>query len=196
MDRYSWSRCLGLAAILSLSAGACTSSPDAPSGARTSPEASIPVHSLKGGCSGTVLTDSEPPGWAQSGWSHTTGTPWPVPWALGTSEDALAYVFAIQLVAGVSPRKDGSNNKIAWVAKGNPSTNFVVEGRPLGQAKPVVTIPGGPSIVDVPTAGCWTFRLVWGPAYPGDTTIIGEHTSTINLEVLPAGMLPSRPTGG
>lgn len=189
------SRGAGLAAILILLAGACTSSPAAPSQARTSPEAGIPIHSVAGGCSGTVVTDSEPPRWAQGGWSHTKGTPWPVPWALGTSADALAYVFAIQLVAGVSPRKDGSNNKIAWVAKGNPSPNFVVEGRPLGQSKPVVSIPGGPSIVDVPTAGCWTFRLVWGPAYAGDTTITGEHTSTINLEVLPAGMLPSGLSG-
>jgi hypothetical protein len=37
----------------------------------------------------------------------------------------------------------------------------VVEGRPLGQSQPVLTIAGGPSIVDVPTAGCWTFRLSW-----------------------------------
>jgi hypothetical protein len=114
------------------------------------------------------------------------GAPWPVPWALGTSADALAYVFAIQLVAGVSPRKDGSNNKIAWVAKGNPSPNFVVEGRPLGQSQPVVTVAGGPSIVDVPTPGCWTFRLSW--------SLAGRHTSTINLEVLPAGQLPSKAT--
>jgi hypothetical protein len=62
----------------------------------------------------------------------------------------------------------------------------MVEGRPLGQSQPVVTIVGGPGIVDVPTAGCWTFRLSW-------TANGGQHTSTINLEVLPNGTLPAKP---
>jgi hypothetical protein len=43
---------------------------------------------------------------------------------------------------------------------------------------------GGPSIVDAPAAGCWTFRLTWGAA---------EATSTIHLEVLPAGTTPPVP---
>jgi hypothetical protein len=30
-----------------------------------------------------------------------------------------------------------------------------------------------------PTAGCWTFWLVWGPAYAGDATITGEHCSAL-----------------
>lgn len=60
---------------------------------------------------------------------------------------------------------------------------MMVEGRPLGQTQPVVTIAGGgPSIVDVPTPGCWTFQLSWSAN--------GQHSSTINLEVLPAGKLP------
>jgi hypothetical protein len=105
-----------------------------------------------------------------------------VPWAMGNPDDAVAFLFATQLVAGGSPREDGSNNKVLWVVKDYP-TGALVEGRPLGQALPVVTIAGGPSITDVPTAGCWTFRLVWGPA---------DHarSSIINLEVLPAGTLP------
>jgi hypothetical protein len=53
-----------------------------------------------------------------------------------------------------------------------------------------VTVPGGPSITDVPTAGCWTFRLSWNYK--------GQHSSTINLQVLPAGtnpmLLPSTPS--
>jgi hypothetical protein len=112
-----------------------------------------------------------------------------VPWAQGTSADTLAYVFSTQLVAGVSPRKDGSSNKIAWVVKQNPS-NFVVIGRPLGVSQPIVSVPGGPSIVDVPSAGCWTFWLVWASPNAGDPTTSGAHTSTINLEVLPTGTLP------
>ena len=78
---------------------------------------------------------------------------------------------------------DGSNNKVLWVTKDYPSGgNVVVEGRPLGQSQPVLTIAGGPSIVDVPTAGCWTFRLSWSAN--------GQHSSIINLEALPVGTNP------
>jgi hypothetical protein len=130
-----------------------------------------------------VLTDAEPPLWAQGGWSHAKGTPWPVPWAFGTEHTTLAYLFATRLVAGTSPRVDGSQNKVLWEAKDSPSGgNVVVEGHPLGESQPVVTIPGGPSITDVPTPGCWTFRLSWN--------LNGPRGSTINLEVLPAGSRP------
>ena len=59
----------------------------------------------------------------------------------------------------------------------------MVEGRPLGQSQPVVTVQGGPSIVDVPAAGCWTFRLLRESGG-------APHTSVINLQVLPGGTLP------
>ena len=131
-----------------------------------------------------MLTDAEPPVWAQGGWSVAKGEPWPVPWAFGTHDDAVAYLFAFQLVAGGSPRVDGTRNKVLWEVEDSPSgANVSVEGRPSGSSQPGVTIAGGPSITDVPTAGCWTFRLSWGAN--------GEHSSTVNLDVLPAGKLPS-----
>jgi len=173
----------GAAALLLILAGGCTTFPAAPAQVHSSPKAE--VHTFNGGCAGTVLTDAEPPAWAQGGWLHAPkGTPWPVPWALGTQSDTVAYVFARQLVAGGSPRVDGSQNKVLWEAKDSPSgANVWVEGHPLGKSEPVVTIAGGPSITDVPTPGCWTFRLSWGAN--------GQHSSTINLEVLPEGTLPS-----
>ena len=131
-----------------------------------------------------MLTDAEPPAWAQGGWSVGKGSPWPVPWTLGTNGDTVAYVFANQLVAGGSSRVNGSQNKVLWEAKASPSgAGVVVQGHPFGQSQPVVTVAGGPSITDVPTPGCWTFRLSW------DSN--GGHTSTINLAVLPAGSSPS-----
>jgi len=133
---------------------------------------------VAGGCAGTVLTRADPPAWAQGGWTHTKGTPWPVPWAMAVPGDAVAFVFAGELVAGSGPRSDGSQNKVLWVVK-DPAS-FVVEGRPLGQARPVVTVDGGPSIVDVPTPGCWTFQV-----------LRGKQSSVINLQVLPVGSLPS-----
>jgi hypothetical protein len=182
MSRHGRFRGTGLAALLILLAGGCTLSPAAH--AQVHPSPSVPVHFFAGGCAGTVLTDAEPPVWAQGGWSVAKGTPWPVRWALGTQGDTVAYLFATQLVAGGSPRADGSQNKVLWEAKDSPSgANVLVEGHPMGSSQPVVTIAGGPSISDLPTAGCWTFRLSWGSN--------GQHSSTINLEVLPVGMLPS-----
>jgi len=167
--------------LLLLMTGGCTPSQPAQAPVRTSPTAA--VHSFAGGCAGTVLTDAEPPVWAQVGWSHVAGTPWPVRWALGTGGTAVAYVFATRLVAGASPRVDGSQNKVLWEAKDHPTgEGVVVEGSPLGQSQPVVIVAGGPSITDIPTSGCWTFTLSWSSS--------GQHTSTINLEVLPAGMNP------
>jgi hypothetical protein len=162
-----------LCALLILPAVACTSSSSSP--------AKASVYVLPGGCAGTVVTDSEPPTWAQAGFTIKKGTPW-VPWALGTDGNAVAYLFARQLVAGPSPRTDGTNNKILWVLK--DSSFSAVEGRPMGRVQPVIEIPAGPSIVDVPTAGCWTFRALWGAHK--------ERSSTINLEVLPAGTLPAK----
>lgn len=171
----------GLAVVL-LILGGCNASPAA--SAKVVPNPTAVVHSFNGGCAGTVLTDAEPPQWAQGGWGHVKGTPWPVRWAIGTPNDAVAYVFGTQLVAGTSLRVDGSQNKVLWVAKDSPSGSAVlVDGHPFGESEPVVSISGGPSITDVPTPGCWTFELLW--------TSNGPHTSTINLEVLPFGSLPS-----
>jgi hypothetical protein len=159
--------------------GGCTTSPVASAHVHPSPTA--PVHTFAGGCAGTLLSDAVPPVWAQDGWAKLT--PWPVPWAFGTNNDTVAYLVATQLVAGVSPRVDGSQNKVLWEAKDSPSGAGVkVEGHPMGESQPVVTIAGGPSITDVPTPGCWTFRLSWGAD--------GGHSSTINLEVLPSGTVP------
>jgi len=169
-------RLIGLLLVL----GGCTASQPA----QVQPGSTAAVHTFAGGCAGTVLTDAEPPAWAQGGWSHAKGTPWPVPWALGTSGTAVAYVFATQLVAGASPRVDGSQNKVLWEVKDHPSGGEVlVEGRLFGQSQPAVTVAGGPSITDVPAAGCWTFTLSWSSGGK-------RSSSTINLEALPTGTNP------
>jgi hypothetical protein len=104
-----------------------------------------------------------------------------VPWASAASGDAVAFVFATRLVAGASPRVDGSNNKVLWVLRDTGA--FVVEGRPFGHSNPVVTVGGGPSIVDVPVPGCWSFQLIMQAS--------GRHVRTINLDVLPTGTDPT-----
>lgn len=148
----------------------------------TSPTSSAAAGSYAGGCSNTVVTDAYPPAWAQSGWIQPSGPSWSVRWALGTPGEAVAYLFAVELVAESSPRPDGSSNKVLWIIR-SPSS-FVVEGHPLGRSQPTVTAEGGPSIIDVPSAGCWSFQLMTKP----DNKVV----STINLEALPAGSLPTK----
>lgn len=160
--------------------GACT--PSTAASAQAHPSPTVAVYSFAGGCAGTALTDALPPLWAQGGWNQPAA-PWPVPWAFGTDKDTVAYLFATELVAGASPRVNGTNNKILWEAKDLPSgAGVAIDAHPMGQTQLVVTIAGGPSIVDLPTAGCWTFALSWSSH--------GKHTSTINLEVLPTGTVP------
>ena len=166
-----------ICALILLAVFACNQPP----AATTSVSPSQAGQQVEGACAATVLTNAEPPVWSQSGWSHVKGTPWPVPWTAAGSGDAVAFVFAGRLVAGASPRVDGSTNKILWVLR--EPVPFVVEGRPSGKATPVVTVPGGPSIVDVPTPGCWTFRMI--------PTNDASRVSTISLEVLPHGSSPS-----
>jgi hypothetical protein len=165
-----------LALFIPLATG-CSSSQAAPVQVQSRPA----VQALAGGCAGTLVSDAEPPVWAQGGWhGHVRGTPWSVPWAVGTPSNAVAFLFAGQLVAGVSPRVNGTNNKILWVTKDKGAEwGFLVAGSPLGKSRPIVSVGGGPSIVDVPTAGCWTFRL--------SSSSTGKQLSTFNLEVLPIG---------
>ena len=168
-------RSVGLALLLILLA-ACTSyQPTSQLKASPTPA----VHTFAGGCAGTVLTDAMPPAWAQDGFRK--GTPWAVPWALGTDGHVVAYLFTGQLVAGAGPRADGSMNKLGWAIKDNASSELI-EARPLGMAEPLVTVH---RLVELPTGGCWTFRVLWGAH--------NEHVSTVNLEVLPAGTLPPNP---
>src|SRR5258708_8434229 len=101
----------GLAVAVLVSAGACE--PGQPAVAHQS---AAQVHTFAGGCAGTVLTDAAPPAWAQGGWNVAKGRPWGVPWALGSGGQAVAFVFARELVAGGRPRVDGSNHKMLWGA--------------------------------------------------------------------------------
>ena len=186
MDRRARSLCAAVAASLLISLlGGCASTQTAH--VKTSP--SVPIHTFVGGCAGTVLTDAEPPVWAQAGWS-VTGPPWPVPWAFGTQNTTIAFVFSRVLVAGSGPRVDGTYNKVTWVAKDRPAgvaadypfgtSEIGVEARPLGESQPVLTNARGASVADLPKPGCWTFRLSWSAHGQ-------QQVSTIDLEVLPAG---------
>jgi hypothetical protein len=181
MDLGARSQCACIAAaLLVILVGGCASSQ--PTQVSASP--GVPIRTFAGGCAGTVLTDAEPPVWAQTGFGKLR--PWPVPWAFGTQDTTVAFLFSTVLVAGSGPRVDGSYNKVGWVAKGDYAsgdTNIAIEVRPLGESQPVLTNTGNASVADLPKPGCWTFRLSWSAHGQ-------QQVSTINLEVLPAGARP------
>jgi hypothetical protein len=186
-SRYTRIWMAGIVLILS----ACSSPADRASTPRASAVAPAPSQSVAGGCAGTVVNATTmPPAWARSGFTISSGSP-EYPWALGKPAEAVAYLFAIQLVAGGN-RPDHSNNKVLWVTR-EPPEGLRMRSHPFGRSEPQVVISGQitngnqvPSIVDVPTPGCWVFDMSWGQPT--------KHTSTINLDVLPEGTSPVRPT--
>jgi hypothetical protein len=144
-----------------------------------------------GGCGGTHVTDGAPPPptWALEGFSGWPG----IRWATSEPNSAVAILFAVQLVAK-GARPDGSSNKILWVTQ-TPATDLTIVARRLGATGPPVTLSypstaGNqiPSIVDLPSAGCWSLQLHWGSVHPSE--------ASLDLWVLPAGSTPSRSISG
>ena len=104
------------------------------------------------------------PSWARTGFSD----PKPVmPFALGRDGRIAALVFGDPLRA--PPAKD-HNNKILWVshAAARPGSDLRISAQRMSGTRrlgrPVLrVVPGGPgpSIVDLPGAGCWRLTLRW-----------------------------------
>lgn len=102
------------------------------------------------------------PLWARAGFSD----PSPVsPFVTSHAGEVVAIIFADPLLA---PAKSGGvANKILWVSKDGASTTgpLTISGTLEGGTSTMrATVMGGPgpSIVDVPLAGCWRFNLSWG----------------------------------
>ena len=155
---------LAIAACSSSSAGAVlTRSPSPSSGAQVV---------VAGGCGATPVYKGGEPAWlTRAGANHN---PTYLPYAITDPPNAAAFLFAYPLRAG---NVSDPNNKILWVVgvprNGSP---LHVAGHPLKAAAPTVDFsfpdnagPGEiyPSIVDVPTAGCWHFDLTWGSSSAG-----------------------------
>jgi hypothetical protein len=147
-------RRLALVAVLLLACAGCgddASSASLPEGAR----------SVSGGCGSTELYEGGSESWA------TTG---PRDLVQATSHDgnAVAFLFADPLRAG---EPENPANKILWVVKEpRDGADLVITGHPLDADAPTVaqseaadSSPGEiyPSIVNVPSSGCWKFTLQW-----------------------------------
>ena len=117
------------------------------------------------GTSACTPLDTGPiPVWARSGF---TGDSYP-PFATSSSGNLVAIVFGDPLSA---PPADDHNNKILWVYRGGAPGNLDVTAHREGSDQVVHRqIPAGPSIVDMPAAGCWVMDLQ-----------IGDHHDRIAL---------------
>jgi len=104
------------------------------------------------------------PAWARAGFS----SPRPrMAYSLGRGVKIAALLWANPLL---SPPSKNYNNKILWVSREPPvpgsdlqiSAQRMSGSRPLGApvARRVIGGPG-PSIINLPSAGCWRFRLRW-----------------------------------
>ncbi|MFC4021765.1 hypothetical protein ACFOW4_28040 [Micromonospora sp. GCM10011542] len=132
-------------------------------GATATTAGATPAASAATGCGSRVETGPLP-GWAAGGFSGDARAPH----VFGAKGDIVAVLFAHPLAR---VRTDGSANKILWVPRpaATPSVTTspdalaitaTLDGTDTRVTREVSGGPG-PSIIDLPTAGCWHLELRW-----------------------------------
>jgi hypothetical protein len=112
-----------------------------------------------GKCGETVTTDALP-AWARAGFSGDgSGNPH----VFGKSGDILGVIFGAPLKAPPAPDR---GNKILWVSRAplTAGSDLLITAKLDGTHDTVerkVTGGPGPSIIDLPAAGCWRLTLAW-----------------------------------
>jgi hypothetical protein len=104
------------------------------------------------------------PTWARTGFSNPRPR---MPFVLASNGEIGAIVWGATLF---SPPPRTHNNKILWVSRrlGVPGSDLRISARRLVGSIPEGpavrrTVPGGPgpSIINLPAAGCWRLSLRW-----------------------------------
>lgn len=147
-------RFIALILLAISTAAGCTSS-HAPNPARAS--ASAPATTKN--CPSSI-TPRTLPAWARAGFQPPT---MPMPYVMGDRGDIVAILWADPPHA---PPLATVNNKILWVARTASGTFTPLRIRAtLDATGQTVTrqVAGGPgpSIIDLPAAGCWSLGLSW-----------------------------------
>jgi hypothetical protein len=155
-----------LAVLLLVAGGAVAATRLRPAAA---PVASTPTTQPATGCPtpepGTL------PVWARAGFSSPNPG---IPMVYSDRGLMLAILFGSPLTA---PPAADHNNKILWVAKVGAEGAFSIDARLEGtdvRVQRAVAPAPGPSIVDLPAAGCWQVDLRWG-----------TYSDTISLRYAP-----------
>lgn len=155
---------VGVGLLLLSAAAGCTGESD------RSPTASPPsTSSASLACHDRVEKGSLPT-WARGGFTPANQA---IPHVVGANGDIAGVLFGYPLS---SPRDDDRSNKILWVSK--PKTvpgstlkiHATLDGTSTVADRQVEGGPG-PSIIDLPKAGCWSLDLRWS-----------GHTDTVQLQ--------------
>lgn len=144
----------------------------ATSGASQAPSASTASSSpIAGVCESTVDMGVLPT-WARAGFSNPEPA---LPHVMSQSGAVVAILFGYPLS---SPPRGNVNNKILWVLQAGPTSSVDISAQRIDAATPVgapverrLARGFGPSIVDLPEAGCWRLTLAFA-----------DRTDTIDLE--------------
>jgi hypothetical protein len=159
----SWNRLLLASALTLALAGCGAGSPDTPSGGSPSPSPSPPASAAGGaaaGSCGSAVETGPLPDWADAGFSGDSS----MPHVFGAKGEIVAVLFGHPL-AVVKPVA-GPTNKILWVAKPAPAFGDTLKitarlDKSDVTAEREVAGGPGPSILDLPQAGCWRLTLTW-----------------------------------
>jgi hypothetical protein len=150
--------------VVSCSGAVATKPIPSPSAAGLTPVATPAATTVE--CGTTTIARGGNPEWLDSAGAHNN--PLFLRYVVARPALAAGFLFADPLRAGhpVNPA-----NKILWVVRTDRNgTPLVINGHPLNATSPRVhttqeanSSPGEiyPSVVDVPTAGCWQFDLQW-----------------------------------
>ena len=113
------------------------------------------------GCAGQPPV-SPLPVWARAGFTPADQA---MPHVMGQAGDIVAILWANR-DALHSPSLPDRTNKILWVSRVplTPPDSLVIKATLAGSTRTAtLSVPGGPgpSIIDLPAPGCWTFHLSW-----------------------------------
>jgi len=150
------------ALLAGLALAGCTSGEPGPSDTADSPTAPAVSSSSAAGCTADY-TPQALPAWATAGFTHPDD---PMPYVRGDRGEIVAIVWAEHDPVVVPPRTD-RNNKILWVARQTPEpgealrVTATLEGTSHTVERTFDDGPG-PSVLDLPEAGCWSMDLAWG----------------------------------
>ncbi len=108
-----------------------------------------------------------------------------MPYVLGDGGDIVAILWADHNPLQVPPAAD-RNNKILWVSRvgsGDLNVRATLECSGKTVTRSVSGGPG-PSIIDLPSPGCWSFDLTWGTRHDHLQLEYGLHSETSRLAAM------------
>jgi hypothetical protein len=171
--RRRWIR--GTVAVLLAAAGATTwVLLDGPAGPPRAANVTASRPATADACAAAIAYGPLPT-WARMGFHPPTMA---MPYVLGARGDIVAVLWARHDPL-VTPAPANRNNKILWVSKTPDPTGAglqitarrLIGGTAAGPVQERTVFGGpGPSIIDMPAAGCWQFTLRWS-----------GHTDTVDL---------------